>query len=136
MDNCIFCKIAKGEIPSAKIYEDEKYLAFLDIAPANKGHSLVIPKKHHETTLDMNAKELGKLMEIVHKVGEAINKALKPDGYNVFINNKPAAGQIVPHAHFHIVPRYSNDGIKFDWPKQKYAEGEMDKLKAKITQNL
>ena len=136
MDNCIFCKIAKGEIPSAKIYEDEKYLAFLDIAPANKGHSLVIPKKHHETTLDMSADDLAELMKIVHRVTEAIRKALKPDGYNVFINNKPAAGQIVPHAHFHIVPRYNGDGIRFDWPKQKYAEGEMYKLKAKITQNL
>ena len=135
MSDCIFCKIAAGEIPCSKVYEDDDYIAFLDIAPINKGHTLVIPKQHYETTLDMPADKLCEMMKIVHKCAAAIVNAVKPDGYNVFINNKKAAGQEVPPAHLHIAPRHKGD-FEFHWPHQKYDEGEMDEYLAKIKESL
>lgn len=132
MDGCLFCKIARKEIPSTVIYEDEKFLAFLDIMPANKGHALVIPKEHHETYTDLPVELARDLSEVVQKIASAICKTTSAQGFNVFINNKKAAGQVVPHAHFHIVPRFQGDGIRFDWPKKKYDEGEA----AKLTMNI
>ncbi|AEF95869.1 HIT family protein [Methanotorris igneus] len=111
---CIFCKIVNKEIPAKIVYEDEDTMAFLDINPRNKGHTLVIPKKHYETLDEMPDEELAKLMKAVKKVVEIL-KPLNFDGYNIINNNKPAAGQEVPHVHFHIIPRYQNDGdvVKF-----------------------
>ena len=134
--DCIFCKIAKGEIPSTKLYEDDDFLSFLDIAPANHGHSLVITKEHYETLEDIPEDRLQALIATVQKIAKAVVKGTDAEGFNVFANNKKVAGQLVPHLHFHIVPRFSNDGIKFDWPQKKYAEGEMDKVKENITQHL
>lgn len=131
-EECVFCKIVKGEIPSAKLYEDDLVLAFLDIMPANKGHTLVIPKKHYEVLTDIPVDELEKLMDELKKVAEAVIEATKAEGFNILMNNKKVAGQIVPHAHFHIVPRFSNDGLEFKWPSRKYEEGEIDKFKEKI----
>ncbi|MFC1691236.1 HIT family protein [Nanoarchaeota archaeon] len=136
MTDCIFCKIAKGEIPSSKIYEDDDFLAFLDIAPANKGHCLIIPKEHYETYTDLPEEILIKLAKVAQKVAKSIVDTTSANGFNIFMNNKPSAGQIVPHAHFHIVPRFQGDGINFDWPKQKYEEREMAELATKISQNL
>lgn len=136
MADCVFCKIIKGEIPSAKLYEDNIILAFLDIMPANKGHTLVIPKKHYETLLDIPANELEKVSAELHKITKAVVKATNAEGFNVFMNNKKVAGQIVPHAHFHIVPRFSNDGLEFKWPSKKYNDGEINELKEKIKRNI
>jgi histidine triad (HIT) family protein len=130
--DCIFCKIAKGQIPSAKVYESNDVLAFLDISPANKGHCLVIPKRHFETLTDMPDIELAALSAAVKKVALSVYTSLKADGFNIFMNNKKAAGQIVPHAHFHIVPRFKDDGISFDWPHRKYGEGELEEYAGKI----
>lgn len=124
MENCIFCKIVNKQIPSSVVYEDDNFMAFLDISPANKGHALVIPKKHYETYIDLPDNVLKELSVVTKKVAEAINKSLNPDGLNIFMNNKQAAGQIVPHAHFHIVPRFNGDGIRFEWPHKKYDNGE------------
>jgi histidine triad (HIT) family protein len=135
MEDCLFCKIATGKIPSAKVMEDTEFLAFLDISPANKGHTLVIPKVHHETFIDMSPLLLSRYMLFVQDVAGKINKNLEPDGYNVFMNNKHAAGQMVPHAHFHIVPRWKGDGISFSWSHKKYAEGELASIASKITGN-
>ncbi len=134
--DCIFCKIAKGEIPSSKLYEDSSFLSFLDIAPANHGHSLVIPKKHYETLIDIPEPELKLLISTVQKVIKAVVKGTGAEGFNVFANNKKVAGQIVPHVHFHIVPRFAGDGIKFNWPQRKYEEGEMDKVREMIVNSL
>ena len=111
---CIFCKIVNKEIPAKIVYEDEDTMAFLDINPRNKGHTLVIPKKHYETLDEMPDEEMAKLMKTIKKVVEIL-KPLNFDGYNIVNNNKPAAGQEVPHVHFHIIPRYQNDGdvVKF-----------------------
>lgn len=119
MTDCIFCKIAKGEIPCDKIYEDKNVLAFLDISPVNKGHTLVIPKKHFETLMDADEITLMETIKIVKKLGKAVMKSMKSDGINISINNYKAAGQIIPHLHIHIIPRFSNDGLKIDWPIKK-----------------
>lgn len=135
MDNCIFCKIVAGEIPAEKIYEDNETLVFLDIAPSNPGHALVITKKHFANMEEIDEQTLCSLVKTVKKIGLALKKGLGIAGYNIQVNNDPIAGQIVPHIHFHIVPRKENDGIKL-WPQGKYAEGEAEKIAGKIKNNI
>lgn len=136
MHECIFCKIVKGEIPSAKVYEDNNFLAFLDIRPLNKGHTLVIPKAHYETILDMPENEMKEISHIVKKIAHALSLAVAPDGFNIFCNNKAAAGQEVPHIHFHIAPRFRNDGHAFKWNHGMYKQGEMEQVREKISKFL
>ncbi|RJQ15703.1 HIT family protein [Candidatus Woesearchaeota archaeon] len=110
--NCIFCKIIKKEIPCNLLYEDESCFVFLDIKPITKGHTLVVPKKHSENLLDIEEKDVLHCMNLIKKLGPKIMKAMKADGFNVGQNNFSAAGQTVMHTHFHIIPRYKNDGLK------------------------
>ena len=109
-DQCIFCKIAKKEIPCNKIYESSSSLAFLDIKPHAKGHTVVIPKSHGETIFDINDKDARDLMIDVKKVMLLLQERINPDGFNVGWNHNKAGGQAVPHLHIHILPRYKNDG--------------------------
>ena len=132
MTDCIFCKIAKGEIPSSKVYEDENVLAFLDISPANKGHTLVIPKEHFETLTDIPAGILSKMMKTVRKVSKKVDKKLKAEGYTIMMSNREAGEQVVKHAHIHVMPRYKTDDFKFAWTHKKYEEGEMEKYREKL----
>ena len=135
MKNCLFCKIVSGEIPCYKIYEDENFLAFLDINPVNPGHTLVIPKKHSRNVLEMdNNKTLGNLMLIVQKLSKQIKTALKSDGINIIMNNEPAAGQIIFHTHTHIIPRFLNDKLK-QWSSKKYTEKEFLATAKQIRKN-
>ncbi len=134
-DDCIFCKIIKGEIPSAKVYEDKDVLAFLDISPVNKGHTLVIPKQHHENLFDLPDDIAGKLALVLKNVSGTVKKAVNADGISVSMSNEKAAGQVVMHAHIHIIPRFSNDGLKL-WPQGKYDEGEMQEYSEKIKRFL
>lgn len=133
MANCIFCKIVKGEIPCTKLYEDSDTFAFLDIQPINKGHILVIPKKHHKDIFTTPKKELDKITETVQKVAKALEKM--SDGVNIIQNNKKPAGQYIFHLHFHVIPRYKNDGNIFNWNHVKYKKGE-DKEMVKKIKNL
>ncbi len=130
-DNCIFCKIIKGEIPSSKILEDNEFLAFMDIKPINKGHVLVIPKTHCRNLLDFPKSEETDLMEFVKKAALAVMKATGADGFNLGMNNGEAAGQVVEHAHFHIIPRFKDDKLG-SWPHKEYSKGEMEALQKKI----
>ena len=123
----IFTKIINGDIPSVKVYEDQKCIAILDINPNNKGHTLVIPKEEFETILDCPQGLLDHLMSVAKKVAVKMNEELKCDGMNVVINNKEAAGQEIPHIHIHIIPRYKDDGHKHGYGHVKYEEGEMQK---------
>ena len=117
---CIFCKIADGSIPSYKLYEDDKVLAFLDINPVSKGHTVVIPKHHCEHVLDCNDEVYTHLMLVVKKLGINILKTLNADGLNLITNCKEAAGQTVPHFHFHIIPRFlEGDGFVASYIKQE-----------------
>lgn len=129
---CIFCKIIKGEIPCAKVYEDEDTIAFLDIAPVNKGHVLVLPKQHYETIVDCPEEIMKKVISSVKKVSESVKKI--SDGLCIMVNNFSASGQEVPHIHFHIIPRMNNDGLKH-WPQGKYDE-DMEEYRKKIEDNI
>ena len=124
-NNCVFCAIAAGEIPSFKVYEDDIVLAYLDINPFTKGHVLVIPKEHTEGLLDTPDATLAAVIARVKKVAAHIKEALPCDGFNILQNNGEAAGQTVMHIHFHIVPRYGKEEIGFTSHK-----GDMDELKA------
>ncbi|MEM0360584.1 MAG: HIT family protein [Candidatus Diapherotrites archaeon] len=133
---CIFCKIAKGQIPSTKIHETKNTLAFLDIAPVNKGHTLVIPKKHFSSLQEIPEKELKETIIATKKIAIAIQKALKPDGINLIQSNGSTAGQIIMHFHMHIIPRFENDKAGFKWPKHSYQEGEAQKFQKKIAREI
>lgn len=110
MTDCIFCRIVRGDRPAHTVYEDEHSLAFLDIHPLTDGHTLVIPKVHYMTLEDMPIMEVGKLFETVHRVSKAIKEALEAPALTIGINDGRLAGQVVPHLHIHIVPRYPGDG--------------------------
>jgi len=131
MTNCIFCKIVKGEIPCNKLYENDKVLAFLDIAPVNKGHALIIPKKHYTNIFDIDEETSCAITKAVRKVAAAVKGALGVEGVNIQSNNGETAGQVVMHFHTHIIPRDKNDGLKL-WPQGTYKGGEAAKVKEKI----
>lgn len=124
-NDCVFCAIAAGEIPSFKVYEDELVLAYLDINPFSKGHTLVIPKEHSTGLLDTSDETLSALISRVRKVAAHLKSVLSCDGFNILQNNGEAAGQTVMHIHFHIVPRYGKEEIRFTSRK-----GDMEELKA------
>lgn len=112
MDNCIFCNIISGKIPSSKIYEDDQVLAFLDITQTTPGHTLLIPKKHVRNVLDMDAELASKTFSRLPKIARALQKATEALAMNIINNNEEIAGQSVFHAHIHLIPRYgSEDGI-------------------------
>lgn len=130
--DCIFCKIVAGDIPCAKVYESDTVLAFLDIAPVHPGHALVLPKDHHPTLMDVPPALGRDLLEALSAVGGAVMKATGADGLNLMQNNYESAGQLVHHAHFHLIPRFSGDGLKL-WAQTAYENpGEMSELAAKI----
>jgi histidine triad (HIT) family protein len=135
MADCIFCKIIAGEIPADKVYEDEKTLAFLDIAPVNPGHTLLIPKEHYENLYELPDEVLSGMAPILKKIAIAVKQGMKADGLNTTMHNGKAAGQVVSHAHFHIIPRISGDGLPL-WPQKSYAEGEAKEVAEKIREQI
>jgi len=131
-NKCIFCKIIEGDIPCAKVFEDDKVLSFLDISPANKGHALIVTKDHHETLLEIPDDVLDDLMLKARKIARALSSALGCEGFNILMNNKKVAGQLVLHAHVHVIPRFSRDGINLIWVPKKYNVKEIDEYREKI----
>lgn len=111
-ENCIFCKIVRGEIPTEKIWEDENFMAFPDVHPRVKGHSLVIPKKHFETVMDLDKETSEQYVNAIQQTAKIILEKYEADGFNVAVNNGKSAGQIVNHVHFHILPRKTGDHDK------------------------
>jgi len=130
--DCIFCKIINGEIPCAKIYEDDSVLAFLDINPINKGHTLVASKKHYANLYETPDELLCKISTAVKKISIAVKRGVGATGINVINNNEPSAGQIVLHYHIHIIPRFENDEHRHWTGKEKYEGEEMEDIKQKI----
>lgn len=128
----LFLKIISGEIPAAKIYEDEHTFSFLDINPSNKGHALVVPKTRYRNILDMDGETFAALARTAHKVAQALQKTLDPDGINIVMNNEPAAGQVIFHAHMHVIPRFTNDNVFQKAKHVKYGDGEIDTYAEKI----
>jgi len=133
--DCIFCKIAAGEIPSHKVYEDGEVLAFLDITPVNPGHTLVIPKSHYGNLLDLPEDLLCALAKAVKKITPAVLAGIGAPGFNLGLINGAVAGQAVDHVHFHIMPRFEGDGRQL-WHGQAHKEGEAEKIAEKIKENL
>jgi len=134
--DCVFCKMVAGQIPVTKIYEDEVILAFLDIGPISDGHTLVIPKKHFEKLHDCPDELLGGVGSRLGKIAKAVAAGMNSQGYNVLCNNGKAAGQLVGHLHFHIIPRNNGDGVFARWPAYEYEQGKIEAIAAKIRENL
>lgn len=114
-DNCIFCKIARGDIPSATLYEDEDLRVILDLGPASKGHALVIPKEHAANLFELSDETAQKVIVVAKKVAAKLKEGLCADGLNLVQNNGAAAGQTVDHFHMHLIPRYENDTVNVGW---------------------
>ncbi len=129
---CIFCKIVNKEIPAKIILEDEKTLAFLDIKPVNPGHILVIAKKHYPSIEEIREEDLSAVVLTLKKMGKRIKEKLGYSGYNVNLNNDKVAGQEIPHLHFHLIPRTSDDGLKL-WPQNEYKDNEAEEILSKLT---
>ena len=114
-DDCIFCKIGKGEIPSATIYENSDFRVFLDVAPANIGHALIIPKDHADNIFQLDGETAGKLFSLATVVARAIKEETGCEGMNIVQNNGAVAGQTVNHFHLHLIPRNEGDGVNVTW---------------------
>jgi len=135
-DDCIFCKMVGGHIPATKVYEDEVILAFLDISPISDGHTLVIPKRHYEKLHECPPEFLGPVFSRIGRIAGAVAAAMDSDGYNLLCNNGRAAGQLVKHLHFHIVPRNNGDGLFDSWPSYQYEQGKIEEVAGLIRKNL
>jgi histidine triad (HIT) family protein len=135
MADCLFCQIAAGEIPADKLYEDESVLAFMDIRPVARGHALVIPKLHSEDLLSTDDRVLQNFLPQVKKVAGAVMRAVKADGVNITTNHGRAAGQVVFHLHFHIIPRFAADGLRA-WPHHDSEPKTRAELAAEIRKLL
>jgi histidine triad (HIT) family protein len=121
--DCIFCKIVNGDIPAARILETETMFAFLDIAPVNKGHALVVPKAHHPTIFEMPAELGSDLLSAIRSVGRAVMETTGATGLNIMMNNYKTAGQLVEHSHWHLIPRFEEDGLSL-WEQKSYDDAE------------
>ena len=136
MEECIFCKIANGVFCSATVYEDDDFRAVLDIAPAAKGHVLILPKKHMPDLLAVEPDVAEKALKVASKIANAQKKALGCDGVNLLQNSGEAAWQSVFHLHIHLIPRYKDDGVIIPWKTLSYADGEAEEYAAKIRAEL
>ena len=132
--NCIFCKIANGEVPSKTLYEDDSFRVILDISPASKGHAIILVKNHAENIYNLSDEDAGKIYVVAKKVAIAMQKVLKCDGMNILQNNGEAAGQTVFHFHMHLIPRYRADGQKIGWEPQEVSIEELQQVKEQICQ--
>lgn len=135
-DDCIFCKIANGEIPSATIYEDRVCRVILDVNPANKGHALIIPKEHFDNIYSIDAETAAKIFVIATEVAKAQKAELDPDGLNILQNNGEAAGQTVFHFHMHLVPRYIKDNVTMTWIPGKAETEELTELSKALRKRI
>ncbi len=133
--DCIFCKIVAGSIPCYTVYEDDKVMAFFDILPISHGHTILVPKKHFAYIEDLDDDDMTAMALTIKKIGKAMIDGMGVKGYSVFLDNKSAANQHVPHCHFHIVPRAEGDGLE-RWPQSGYAEGEAEHFLKNIRKAL
>jgi histidine triad (HIT) family protein len=133
MSDCIFCKIVAGEIPSRKIYEDQSHIAFLDIFPAGRGHSLVIPKAHRADIHELSADEYGVMASAAKKVADLLHQKLNSEGTTIMQMNREAGWQTVFHAHIHVIPRWSGDALNKPWDIAPANESELDNLLGLLT---
>ncbi|MCR5255925.1 MAG: HIT family protein [Acetatifactor sp.] len=131
-DDCIFCKIANGEIPARTVYEDDKFRAVLDLGPATDGHTLILPKEHADNLFDLPEEYAKELIPVAQKIGSMMKAGLKCDGMNLVQNNGQVAGQTVMHFHLHLIPRYENDGQRIGWKVGERTDEEFDAIRKRI----
>lgn len=132
-NNCIFCKIANGEIPSATLYEDEKVRVILDISPASKGHALILPKEHYANLYEISDEMASHVIKTAKNMAKKMQEELGAEGLNVLQNNGELAGQTVFHYHMHLIPRYSDDKVKMTWEHGEVSEQEKEELVKKLS---
>lgn len=128
-DNCIFCKIANGDIPSKMIYEDDDFKVILDLGPATKGHALILPKNHYRSLYDLPDTAASKVMLLAKKMAIQMTDKLKCDGFNLVQNNEEAAGQTVFHFHLHLIPRYKEDGQTLGWKPMEVNSEDLEEVR-------
>lgn len=131
-ENCIFCKIAAGEIPSTTIYEDEDFRVILDIEPASKGHALILPKEHYANLYELDDTLASKVLVLAKKLTTALKEVLGCDGYNIVQNNGEAAGQTVFHFHMHLIPRYKGDTVQIGWKPGTLTDETKEEIISKL----
>ena len=131
--NCIFCKIAAGEIPSKTIYEDDRFRVILDLNPATRGHGLILPKNHYANLYELPEETAGEVMKLAKKMAQIMTDKLKCDGFNLVQNNGEQAGQTVFHFHMHLIPRDKDDGQVLGWKEQSTTQEELEEVKNIIT---
>mgnify|MGYP002611037568 CR=1 FL=1 len=130
--DCIFCKIAGGDIPSSTVYEDEQFRVLLDLSPATKGHALILPKQHYANIFEIDENVLRDLIVLAKKVASAMKETLNCDGVNIVQNNGEAAGQTVFHFHMHMIPRYKNDNVGLGWHMGELSEADKNEILEKL----
>ena len=130
--NCIFCKIANGEVPSKTLYEDDEFRVILDLGPATKGHALVLPKEHYANLYELPEETAGEVMKLAKKMVTKMTERLGCEGFNLVQNNGDLAGQTVYHFHMHMIPRYQADGQKIGWKPQEVTQEELEEIKNTI----
>ncbi len=131
-ENCIFCKIANGEIPSTTVYEDDDFRVILDLSPASKGHALILPKEHYANLYELPDEVASKVLIVAKNVVAKMTKALGCDGYNLVQNNGEAAGQTVFHFHMHLIPRYKEDQVGLGWKMGELTDADREDILAKL----
>lgn len=136
MSDCIFCKLANGEIPTATLYEDEMFRVILDLGPATKGHALILPKEHFANIYEISDEAAAKAMLLAKKMAGVMTKALGCDGFNIVQNNGEAAGQTVFHFHIHLIPRYEHDAAGITWTPGTLTDDTKEELIKKIQECL
>jgi len=133
MDECVFCKIVSGEIPSSKVYEDPQILAFMDAGQVNPGHVILAIKQHVPYIYDLNPDLAAAVFQAAVKISRAVKMAMQPDGMTLVQANEKAGWQTVEHFHIHVLPRYVEDGVTFTWPAKHPPREELDRLAARVT---
>lgn len=127
-EDCIFCKLANGEIPTRSIYEDEDFNVILDLSPATRGHALILPKEHADNLYELEDRTASKVLVLAKKLVKSMTKKLGCDGFNLVQNNGQVAGQTVLHYHLHLIPRYEGDGQKIQWDPQTVEAEKLDEI--------
>jgi histidine triad (HIT) family protein len=136
MDDCIFCKIINGDIPSATVYENEEFKAILDRFPANEGHVLIMPKKHVSNVFEIDPETAGRLYTLAAKIAKVMKDTLGFENMNIIQNNGPVAGQTVSHFHVHLIPRYENDTVNTTWKQLELTDAQISAMKEKLSSQI
>lgn len=135
-DDCIFCKIANGEIPSTTLYEDEMFRVILDLGPASRGHGLILPKEHFDNLYELDDEYASKVMLLARRMAKAMTRGLGADGFNLVQNNGKEAGQTVFHFHMHLIPRYKGGNEMLQWRPGEVSQEEMAQIARQVKENL